>query len=373
MNRARAALAGVACAALLACGGAADTANGASSAAGPPLHLAPATDLAQGADLSWLIDLAPRAIAAQPDLLPAVDALMPAAQIRALAERYGGVDPLSLGELVIASYANASAGANGSAGAKGGETTLYLALAPGAVAPEKIETSFRARADAVEGRALDRDTSTNGIVRMWGTVRGERVQVASFGRDAAALEVGRFGPLRVAELFAEERLKRAVPALRVGPLARASDLLRDPAAVTAMATGAATAEPADAPIRAFALGPFEGESAKGFGGLLAASTAAAVSAQPVILNGRSAVACTLVLTGGWGAKAGEAAERLRAAFGALSATGLARLAGFDHPLTPVQVEGMPDALRLTVALDPVALARGARAAMGAEISEIMSY
>jgi hypothetical protein len=37
------------------------------------------------------------------------------------------------------------------------------------------------------------------------------------------------------------------------------------------------------------------------------------------------------------------------------------------------VSPAPDSLRLTVALDPVALARGLRAAMGAEIGEIMRY
>jgi hypothetical protein len=358
---ARTTLAAVACVVAIAssaCGGAGATP---ATPSGPPLHLAPSTDLAQGAELSWIIDVEPRAIVAHAELLPAIDALMSRAQIASLADKNGGIDPLSLAELVVASYASEAP-----AGQLSQETTLYIAR--GAIAPEQVEKSFRARAEIVEGRAVDRDDATNAIVRTWGTVRGDRVQVATFGRDAVALEVGRFGPLRVAELFAQERLKRSVPALRVGPLARAAELLR----VVAGAAGGGDPNE-DPPMRAFALGPFEGITARALGGLLAASTAAAVSARPATIKGRSALACTLVLTGGWGAKADDAAERLRAAYDAFSATGLARLAGLDQPLEPVHVDALPDALRLTVALDPNALARGARAAMGAEISEIMSY
>ncbi len=363
MTFTRAALAAVACVGsfalltLAACGGASGKP---ATPSGPPLHLAPATDLAQGAELSWIIDVEPRAIAAHAELLPAIDALMSRAQVAALADKSGGVDPLSLAELVIASYASERA-----AGQPDAETTLYIAR--GAIAPDQIEAAFRTRAESVEGRAVDRDDATNAIVRTWGTVHGDRVQLATFGRDAVALEIGRFGPLRVAELFAQERLKRSVPALRVGPLARAAELMRDSSPQDA---GEAEGDP---PLRAFALGPFEGVTSKALGGLLAASTAAAVSARPTTLKGHSALACTLVLTGGWGANAADAAERLRAAFDALSATGLARLAGLDRPLEPVRVDALPDALRLTIALDPIALARGARAAMGAEISEIMSY
>jgi hypothetical protein len=341
----RALLAGLACAALE-CGGA----KAAKAPAGPPLHLAPSTDLAQGAGLQWIIDVAPRDLAAAPDLLPALDALLPRAEVAAFADRNGGIDPFSLAELVIAAYAGDE-----------GSTTLYIAR--GSLAPERIETSFRQRAEAIDGRAIDRedDHDVNAIVRTWGTLRGERAQVVTFEREAAALEVGRFGPLRVAELYAQGRLRRATPALKMAPLPRATELLR--------AAGDAT----DPPVRAFALGPFEGASAKGLGGLFAASTSVAVSARPspATETRPSSLACVLVLTGGWGSEAPAAAERLRAAWDAVSGTALGRLAGLDHPLQPPVVTPAPDSLRLTVALDPVALARGLRAALGAEIDEIM--
>jgi hypothetical protein len=312
--------------------------------AGPPLHLAPATDLAQAAEVSWLIDVEPRALMAHAELLPALETLLPHTQVAAFTER-NGFDPLALEELVIAAYAADQGGA-----------TLYLAR--GAFDPGRLETVFRQRAEVVDGRAVDR-AGDEPIVRTWGTVRGARAQLAVLGRDLAAVEVGRFGPLRVAELFAQGRIKRASPALKAGPLARGAELVRD-------AQG-------DPPARAFALGPFGGESAKGLGGLLAASTAAAVSARPTVVGDRAAFRVVLVLTGGWDTSAEQAGERLRAAFDALSAAGLGRLSGLDRPLEQVRVEARPDALRLTVTLDALALARGARAALGAEASEIMSY
>jgi hypothetical protein len=345
---------------LVGCGGA-SVGTATSPHPGARLHLAPTTDLAQAAAIAWLIDVKPRELAARAELLPAIDTLLPHDRVAAFTER-NGFDPLALDELTLASYSSAE-----------GETTLYLAR--GALAPAKLEAIFRARTGGVEGRGIDRQGEQE-IVRTWGTSGRGRAQMATFGREAAALEIGRFGPLRVAELFAQERLKRASPALRTGALARAAELVRDPppGGVQAEAGRAGEAsEDGDAPLRGFTLGPFEGESAKGLGGLLAASTAAAVAARPTTMGDHAALRITLVLTGGWGADAPKAADRLAAAFDALSATGLGRLAGLDHPLDIVHVEPLPDALRLTVALDALGLARGARAAMGAEVSEIMSY
>ena len=325
--------------ALAACGG-----SGPPKAAlppGPKLHLDPTTDLAQAAAIVWLLDVSPRELVAHTDLLPAIDTLLPHDRVASFAERYG-FDPLALEELTWASYSSDI-----------GDTMLYVAR--GAFDPGKLEALFKARAGGVEGRGVDREGEQE-IVRTWGTLRGQRAQVATFGREGAALEVGRFGPLRVAELFAQERLKRASPALKTGSLARVAEL----------AGG-------DAPLRAFALGPFEGENGMWLGGLLAASTAAAATATPATVANHPALRLTLVLTGGWGSDAAAAADRLAAAFDALSATSVGRLAGLDHPLDLVRVEPFPDALRLTVTFDALGLARGAKAAMGAEVSEIMSY
>jgi hypothetical protein len=310
----------------------------------PPLHLSPLEDLAPAAGLSWIVTARPREIAARPELAPALNMLAPAHKIAAFAERNGGVSPLDLDELVVATFT---------------ATTLYLAR--GAIDPARIEASFRTRAEAVDGRAIDRAAGPASTIRLWGTMHGDREQLVLFGRDALGLEIGRFGPLRAAELFAEARLKKASPALRAVPLARAAELLRTPAG--------------DAPLRGFAPGPFEGETARALAGLVGASTAVAIAARPIVREDKTvALEITLVLTGAWKDDASAAAEKLRAAVDTLGATPLGHLTRLDHPLAEPRIEPLPDALRLTLQLDALALARGLNAAFGdAEISEIMSY
>jgi len=306
-----------------------------------PLHLAPTTDLAQAASITWLLDVAPRALTSHAELLPAIETVFPHTRAALFAER-NGFDPLTLEEITAAGYSSSASG----------DTTLYLVR--GALATGKVCAIFEKAAGELEGSAVDR-TGAQEITRKWGAVRGARAQLGTFGHEVVALEVGRFGPLRVAELFAQGRLRRASPALASGPLARAAELV------------------GDAPIRAFALGPFDGENARALSGLVGASTGGALAAMPEPVGGHAALRVTLVLTGGWGSDAPAAADRLAAAFATLAATPMGGLSGLDHPLAPPRVEPFPDAVRLTVSLDALALARGARALGGAEMSEIMSY
>ena len=166
-----------------------------------------------------------------------------------------------------------------------------------------------------------------------------------------ALEQGRAGPIRAAEAFAQGKLRRAAPALRGGPLSRAVELI------------------GDAPVRAFAPGPFEGEIAHGLAGLVRASTAVGVSAQ--FAGAPAKIAIRLVLTGAWGKDAPLAAERLAAAVNVVSDTTFGRLLGLDHPAVAPQVRAMSDALVMEVTVDGVALARGLHDALDSEIAEIM--
>jgi hypothetical protein len=313
----------------------------------PPLHLAPVSDLAPAAGLRWLLAARPRELATRPDLAPALALLFPDPQVRAFAARHGGVSPLDLEELGVASYAS---------------TTLFVTR--GAIDPSRVESAFRKQADAIEGRAIDRAAGPHSITRMWGTLHGERAQLALLGHDGVGLEVGRFGQLRASELFAEQRLKKASPALRAVPLVRADELLRSAAG--------------DAPLRAFAPGPFEDEAARALAGLLGASTAAAVAVRVVpkadVSDHTAALELTVVLTGAWKDDAPAAAQKLRAAVDTLGATAIGRLTSLDHPLVEPRIEPLPDALRLTLVLDALSVARGLHASFGqAEISEIMSY
>jgi hypothetical protein len=302
----------------------------------PPLALDPLVDLVPAAGLAWLVELRPHELLATPALASAVSLVVPAPRFDAFAAGHGGVDLRHLACLVVAGYADAT-----------------LALARGPVEPARVEAAFAARAVAVEGRAVDA-----GVTRLWGSVGAEREQVALFhgeSGDAVGLERGHLGPLRAAVYFAQGKLRRALPALRAEPLVHVAKLL------------------GEAPVRAFAPGPFEGSWARGLGGLLGATTAVGASLRPVDHPPHGALVLQAVLLGAWGTDAPEAAERLAAAFQLLASDSLGRLLGFDHPLEEARVSGDAEALRLQLVLDPVDLAHGVQAATDARVSEIMQY
>jgi hypothetical protein len=315
--------------ALAACGG--RVAPGPPAPTSPPLALGQAVDLVPAAGLVWLVDARLRELFASSALIPAIALVLPAARLDAFAKRHGGIDLRSVPELALAAYPEAT-----------------MAVARAVLDPARVEGAFAARAVAVEGRAVE-----GGVVRTWGTVGDAHEQLGIFGHEAVALEQGRFGPLRAAEYFAQGRLKRARPALLAEPLMRAATLL------------------GDAPLRAFAPGPFAGDLGRGLGGLLGAATAVAGAATPVDHDPDGALALRFVVTGAWGADAAAAADRLLAAFGVLASDSLGRLLGVDRPLEAPRASGDAEALRLDVSLDALALGKGLRDATSATIAEVM--
>ena len=298
--------------------------------AGPALRVDPAVDLLPAAGLEWGVDARLRELLNEPALIPAMAVLVPEERFAAFARRHGGVDLRQVLELAVGAYP---------------EATLAVARVP--VDPARVEGAFMARALAVDGRAVEQ-----GVTRTWGTVGESREQIAVFGRQGVAMERGRFGPLQAAEAFALGKLRRSRPALRAEPLAAAMALL------------------GDAPLRAFAPGPFEGEWGRGLGGLLGAATAAVCAAR-VAPGARPGVAMTLLLTGAWGSDAPAAAERLRAAFDLLGSGPLGRLLALDRPLAPLRPSGDASALRLEATFDALALARGLHAVTEARVADVL--
>jgi hypothetical protein len=279
------------------------------------------------------VDVKPAALYQQASMAAALDVALPPERFEAFARRHGGVDLRKATELVVAGFPDA---------------TLALARVP--VDPARLEAAFAEQAAAVEGHA-----SEHGVARLWGTVSGERQQVATLGRDAVAVEWGRFGPLQAACYFAQGRLHRALPALTSDPLS------------------AAAARLGDAPVRAFAPGPFGGPWAGGLGGLLRAATAVGAAARTAeAQGGEPALELTLVVLGAWGAAWAGAAERLGAAFSLLSEDPFGRLTRLNRPRWGPAVTGDPAALKLVVAVDPIALAKGVRDATDASVAAMMS-
>jgi hypothetical protein len=301
--------------------------------AAPALKLDPVVDLVPAAGLEWLIDLRPTELLGSPTLAPAIDGILPSDRFEAFARRHGGVDVRKASEIAVAGFA---------------DVTFAVARLP--VDPARVEKAFADRAAAVEGRAFE-----HGVTRLWGTVGDEREQIAIFGDQAVGLEQGRFGPLQVASYFAEGRLKRSPRALYADPLLTLADRL------------------GDAPLRAFAPGPFVGPWAEGLGGLLRAATAAGGCMHPVTTaSGTGAVKVTLVVLGAWGADAADAASRVGAAFNVLAEDPLGRLAELNRPLEGPHVVGNATEVRLEVILDATALARGVRDATSARAADIVA-
>lgn len=311
-----------------------------------PLHLRPVSDLAPAAGVVWLVDARPRDLLVIPEMAAHVRLIFPDDHFDAFAKRHGGVDLRQLSELEVVGYRAA---------------TLFLAH--GVFDPSKVERAFTARAKT-DGRAIDRQGDPlSTIVRTWGTVNGEREQIAIFGHEAIGLEIGRFGPLRAAEFFAEEKLKKSSPALRASPLARASELV------------------GETPLRAFAPGPFEGDASRALGGLLRASTAIAI-AVTVLPPGKTEsgdepsarLAIRVVLLGDWKEDAVAATSRLAAAIHTLSQSSLGRLMGLDHPSAEPKVRLIADdALAADLTLSALDVFRGFQMATGAGADDVLLY
>jgi hypothetical protein len=297
-----------------------------------PLHLDSACDLAPSAAVEWVLDARPRAVAETPDLIPVIALVIPESRFATFAATHGGVDVRQITDLCVAKYK---------------ETRLTVARAP--LDPARLERTFADRMTHPGGRSVD--VVNPPVVRVWGEVNGEAQQLVVFARELVALEQGKAGPVRATEAFALGKLRRAQPVLRGGPLARAVELV------------------GDAPVRAFAPGPFEGETAQGLGGLMRASTSVAASAR--FVGPPAKLGIRIVLTGAWGKDAPAAAERLAAAVHVVSESPFGRLLGLDHPLVSPQVRGMDDALVVDVTIDGTSLARGVHDALDAEIGDIM--
>lgn len=300
----------------------------------PPvtLHLEKACDLVPGAGLTWLVEAKPRALAQDPELIPAIAALVPEARFGAYAASHGGVDPRQVEDLCVARFK---------------ASTLVSARVR--FDPARVETAFAERATTPPKRTIL--VADPPVVRLEGVVLGETQNLTLFGREAVATEAGPLGALRAAEAFASGKLKRSSPALASRALAPVVAAL------------------GDAPVRVLVPGPFEGELGRGLGGLLRAATAFGLSARRVDPGPRLAI--RLVVGGAWGEDAAPAAERLAAAVHVLSASALGRVLGLDPPLEGPVSRVLPDALVLEATVDADRLARGAHGVLEGDITDLL--
>lgn len=300
-----------------------------------PLHVAELTSLLPLAHLRWLILARPRDIAAVPWLIPGIARIAPEASLVRF-QAHTGFDLRQIPEAAVATYADG-----------GGESTLYLLRHNGdRVAIERL---FRARLTGSESRVVERPD----VIRVSGKIGTTTATLVVLGSDVVGFQFGGSvarGPARLAALYALGVLKKS------------------PTAMTDEGLQALATRLGAAPLRAFAVGPFEGELARGARGLLAGATAIGATVRPSAREGLLAV----IAVAGDFRKSGEAAEReLTAAWTELAGGSFGHLLGLDVPVEKPLATHAPDAVAVAVEVDPNRLATGIAAATSARIEEIM--
>jgi hypothetical protein len=331
------ALAGATAALLAGCGGAppAPAPPVGRPEAPPPLRIAELTGLLPLAHLRWAVLVKPREIAAVPWLIPPLGRVVPEENLTRFAADVG-FDLRQIPDAAVATYAG-----------DGLDGTLYVVRHNGD--PTAIERLFRARLVGGEHRALDRAD----LVRLSGKIGSTPSTLVLAGRDVAAFQFGGAmarGPARVASLYALDKLKKSPTLLAEDPL-RALD-----------------ARLGQAPVRAFALGPFEGELTRGARGLLAGATALGGTVRP---SAREGLLVVVAVSGDFASSGPAASHELAVAWDDLARGSFGHLLGLDEPIEkPLATHGT-DAVAVAVEIDPGRLARGLASATSARIAEIM--
>jgi hypothetical protein len=317
----------------------------------PPLHTGALTSLIPLAGLRWAILVKPREIASIPWLIPPIGRVVPEENLTRFTASVG-FDLRQIPEAVVASYAGPP------------ESTLYLVRHNGD--PARIERLFRARLIGHERRAVDRSD----LVRVSGAIGSIEVTLLVAGADVAAFQVGgnpTRGPARVASLYALDKLKRS-PTLLAEDFSRRPGVRLDEPGYPPSPLRALSARLGDAPLRAFALGPFEGELARGARGLLAGATAIGGTVRP---SAREGLLVVVAVAGDFSASGPAASRELVAAWDDLAKGTFGHLLGLDEPVEKPLPTHAADAVAVAIELDPGRLARGLASATSARIDEIM--
>jgi hypothetical protein len=215
--------------------------------------------------------------------------------------------------------------------------------------PTQIERLFRARLIGGEHRSLDRAD----VVRMSGKSGSTPVTLLLAGRDVAAFQIGGSaarGPARIASLYALDKLKRSPTIFAAEPL-KALD-----------------ARLGQAPVRAFAVGPFEGELTRGARGLLAGATAIGGTVRP---SAREGLLVVVAVAGDFTGSGPAASRELAAAWEDLAHGSFGHLLGLDDPIEKPLATHAADAVAIALEIDPGKLAKGLASATSARIEEIM--
>jgi hypothetical protein len=292
----------------------------------PPLHHGPLGDFVSAAGLRWLVLAKPHEILNEPELGPALTQLVPTRRLDAFAES-SGVDLRQIPHAAIAGFPYA---------------TVYLAEVPDGVAQSAREHF----AERLLSGAITKEPRPH-LMRITGVIGQTPETLLTVDERVLAVSVGDPLLAKIAEAYAEERLKNSPSALHGSALATLPDLTSNHLAVL------------------LAPGPFADEWRRAAGGLLESAVALGIGLQPV---GHGKIAATLCLSGAWQNSADAAAQRLAQAWTSFVQSS----AGHLFALNPVaNVHATPDLITLDVELDIEPLVIGLKAAVLSDISELL--
>jgi hypothetical protein len=296
------------------------------AAAVAALHHGPLSDFVSSAGLRWLVLVKPHELLTDPEFGPAIAQIITERRLDAFAES-SGVDLRQVTHAAVAGFPYA---------------TLYLAEVPDGMAKAAREQfSERLLAGAVTKQPRPN------LLRITGVV-GQTPETLLTAEDrVVAVAVGDPLLAKIAEAYAEKRLKNSPSALHGAALSTLPDL---------SATNA---------VALFAPGPFADEWRRAAGGLLESTVAVGVALHPI---GRGKIAATLCLSGAWQESADAAASRLASAWTAFADSSAGRLFALS---AAADVKANPDLLTLNVEIEIEPLVRGLKAAVLSDISELL--
>ncbi|MBI3206822.1 MAG: hypothetical protein HYZ29_35125 [Myxococcales bacterium] len=298
------------------------------TAEAPPLHDGPLTDYVPSAGLRWLVVGRPKEVASDAELAKAIELILPKSR-RGAFSKSSGVELDTLDAGLIAGFDHA---------------TLYVADAR--ASSTLAEERFAAR--LIAGTRVAKPHPR--IHRLSGVVGQTPETLVRIDERLIAVSVGSALPARIVELYARQKLTKSPPALKGSAL-----------------SSLPIRELESAPMRFYAPGPFTGDWTRGAGGLFATATAVGVAVRPVAGGKLSAV---IVIAGGFASDGPDAATRFGKAWEDLTQSGLGKLLGLDRA-PPPSIVATPDSIRLAVEVDAMPLAQGLRAAVMAEVWEIL--
>lgn len=219
--------------------------------------------------------------------------------------------------------------------------TLYLAEVPSATAASAREHFSERLVDA----ATTKHPRPN-LTRISGIIGQTPETLLTLDDRALAVAVGDPLIAKIAEAYAEERLKTSPTALRGSALATLPPL-------------------GESPLLLLAPGPFADEWRSAAGGLLESTVAVAATLQPI---GHGKIAAMIYLSGAWGNDRDAAARRLATAWTAFTQSTAGHLFALDPNAT---VESTAELLTLRVEIEIEPFTRGLKAAVFSDIGDLM--